>query len=47
MLRGILGIRLDDLRIRWLQILSSRWLDFDDGVASAVAVDGRLAIEVR
>lgn len=30
---GIFGIRLDDLRIRWLQIFATRRLDVDDRLA--------------
>lgn len=30
---SIFGIRLDHLRIRWLKVLATRWLDVDDGVA--------------
>lgn len=30
--RGIFGISFDDLRIRWLKVLATRWLHVDDRV---------------
>ena len=32
MLRGIFGVRLDDLRIRWLKVFTSGWLNLDNGL---------------
>lgn len=55
-LRGIFGVGLDDLSVRWLQVLATRRLDLDDGVAwstrrvvalVAIAVKRRLAVGVH
>jgi hypothetical protein len=51
MLGGVLGVRLDDLRIRWLQVLSSRWLDSHDGlihtaIAAVAILERRLAVDI-
>lgn len=37
----VLRIGLDDLRVRWLQVLATRRLDFDDGFVQAA---GRRAV---
>ena len=43
--RGIFSVRLDDLRIAWLKVFATWWLDVDDGVVGAS--DGRRKVAVR
>lgn len=51
-LRRIFGVGLDDLRVRWLQVLATRRFDLNDGVGInsgcfAVAVDAGLRASVH
>lgn len=49
MLRSILGIRLDHLRIRWLQVLAPWRLDLHDGIVRSrrLAIDTGLGVSVH
>jgi len=42
--RGIFSIGLDHLRVRWLQVLATRWLDLNDRVVRTSVRRGSVAV---